>query len=308
MESRVVTGGSARQKQICGVVPVLAAPLTTDLCVDETMLDREIGWLVDSGARWLAIGFGSEIGSLDPQEARRLERCTAAARGAARVVGNVGQASTVSSTLRRLDLAVDAGADAVMLHPTDERGRGSGAVAAEIASIAAVSPVPLVVQDAPQHTGVNLTVEDLGVLAGCDGIAALKIEPPDAVAKIRAVSERRTMMSAPILAGRGAVQLHREVRAGAEGTMPGAGLFPEIARVFRFSIEGKWQQAVGEWSRLAPLMLIGERSFKDFVQLQKTILTSRGVFQNDLISEAMGSRDAGMSYEVECLLDAIEVW
>lgn len=84
--------------------------------------------------------------------------------------------------------------------------------------------------------------------------------------------------------------------------MPGAGFVPELQELLRAACAGHRPEAVSWWVRLAPLMLLGKRSFATFVQLQKLLLVHRGVLANDLISPELGAHDAGLEAELSEIL------
>ncbi|MEA5118337.1 MAG: dihydrodipicolinate synthase family protein [Propionicimonas sp.] len=300
-----MSGTTGTADRLAGVIPVLATAFRPDSAVDFDAVEREVDELVEAGAGWLALGYGSEIHCLADEDAAGLSRHVAtAAGGRARLLGNVEAASEPGQTLVSIEKAAGLGATAVMLRPSPAQGGTSRAVGDALAGIASAAAVPIVVQDAPQHTGVDLDVSDLAELAAAPGVAGLKIEPPDAAAKIALVKCRLLPGAAPLVAGRGAVDLIREVAAGAEATMPGAGLALSLVSLFRAAERGDRAGAVRSWARLAPLMLLGERNFATFVQLQKTLLARRGVFADDRISPQLGRYDPGLAAEVDDLAAA----
>lgn len=293
-----------RSERFFGVIPVLATPFTTEFEVDLPALDRELEHLQGAGVTWVALGFGSEVHLLADDAIAALTRHVALADPQRlRLIGNVEATGDAQATLQRIEAAARLGSAAIILRPTPAQGNDSATVTASLTATAAASPLPLVIQDAPQHTGVTLSAEDLAALAGHERIAGLKIEPPEGPAKIAGVTKLLGPAAPPIIAGHGAVDLMKDLDAGAEATMPGAGFVPELQQLFHDSRAGRREAATRWWTRLAPLMLLGKRSFATFVQLQKLLLVYRDVLPNDLIAPTLGAYDPQLEREVAAILD-----
>ncbi|UNX54298.1 dihydrodipicolinate synthase family protein [Georgenia sp. TF02-10] len=295
---------SPRTHPIEGVIPILVTPFRPDGAIDHDGVLAEVDHLLGTGITWVGLGFGSEVDTMSEQEVGELTASVREALGdRGSLIGNVEMAEHHAETCRRIQAMVQAGADAVLLRPIRLDDASEGRQFEMISAAARDCTIDVVVQDAPQHNGVDLTPATLArLLTEVAGVAAVKVEPAAAAVKIGQV--RAALAGAPgsIIGGRGGSDLVHELLRGGTGTMPGAA-FPELfGQVLAGVASGDVEAALQSWARLLPFAAVGNRDFTTFLWLNKHVLVRQGVLQRTDVRHH-GPVDAELRREVDRLLD-----
>jgi len=286
-----------------GVIPVLSMPFDDDEGIAVESLEREIDFLVDAGADTVAVGFGSEIIRLTDRELDQVTRSIVErAAGRAGVIAAV-RAGSARAGAERAAAAAACGADAIMAAPPLGTAGEEQAVGF-YGALAAAAGLPIVVQDAPAASGVDLAPAWLErIVNEVEGIAALKVEPVPSAAKISAVCER-IGARVPILGGGGGLDFLHELRRGASGTMPGAALPELFLRVHRLHRDGDDDGAARCFQALLPVTAMSLRSPDTFLFVQKEILRRRGVLRSARLRAPGARPDRRVEEELDALLQA----
>jgi 2-keto-3-deoxy-L-arabinonate dehydratase len=282
-----------------GIVPVVSMPFREDDSLDLDALAAEVELLVAADVDGVALGLASEVLRLTDDERDAALAVTAdAAAGRVPVVASVTAGSTHAALLRA-EAALARGADALMVTPPP------GPLAAVRDHYAAIG-APLVVQDAPGMTAVEMPVELLAELAGSvEQVVAVKIEAQPAAPKISALVERVGEACA-VLGGAGGVDFARELARGAAGTLPGSGLPELFVRVWRLHLAGDSAAAAALFERHLSLLTLAVRSPDAFVFVQKEILRRRGVLASARLRAPCEAPDAAFLAELDAALVVTE--
>jgi 2-keto-3-deoxy-L-arabinonate dehydratase len=141
-----------------GCIPILVTPFADDGALDLDSLRREIDWVVAEGALGVAcLAIASEGYKLTEGERDEVVQTT---------VGHVaGRVPVVASAdgpgeepaIDRARRAAACGADALMVLPPYFVKPGPDALVAYYGRIAEAAQIPIMLQDAPQLTGVPMT-------------------------------------------------------------------------------------------------------------------------------------------------------
>lgn len=289
-----------------GTIPILVTPFDPGDGIDEAQLAAELQHLERVGVRWVGIGYGSEVHRLDEGEVADLVACAVDCTGGRLgVVGNaeVTGARAGVTAVRRM---ADAGAHAAMVRLSGLAGVAAAEIRALVAQVAADGGLPLVVQDAPQHTGLQLSPELLAeLLTEVPGVAAVKVEPAAPAPKISAVVAALGGRPGTILGGLGGVDVVHELERGAAGTMPGPA-FPEVFAQLQSLVEdGDGAAARRLLARVLPFIVLGNRSFESFLVIQKHLLRRRGVLGEPRLRPPHAPVDPGLVAEVDELATAL---
>jgi len=283
-----------------GVCAVLEAPLTEDEELDGPSFDRLLDRVLTSGVDGVMLpGFATEHGRLSEAERDRLVRAALErTRGDDRVVGVV----SVSEQSTRLavaaaERAVALGADALNILPPSWLGPPLPAVRAHVATVlAAVDPLPVVVQLAPAQTGAALSADDLRELAGAHGnLAGAKVEavPPGSV-----VSDLVGASPAiPVLTGYGGMFVVDGWMRGASGVQPGCSHVEVHVAIWRALEEGRIADATRLHSRLLPYLSVWMQHVDTIVAAEKRISARRGWIATDVCrapSRRLDARDLSL--------------
>lgn len=158
-----------------GYWPACPTPFTADGALDEVALARTVELYVRHGVHGILVnGTTGEWWAQTPSERRRVvEVAVRAADGAVPVVAGVSSYVPAES-IGLAEAAGGAGADGVLstvppyVHPTDEEAVGW------FATLAAGSPLPLMVYNWPRGAGVDLSLPVLARIAAIDNVVAVK--------------------------------------------------------------------------------------------------------------------------------------
>jgi dihydrodipicolinate synthase/N-acetylneuraminate lyase len=291
------------------VIPILVTPFADDGSVDLAQLDAQIEFLVDAGVGWVGFGFGSESPRLAEEELEQaMARAVLSAAGRLGVVGNAGMTSVAggAEAVRRVRRA---GAQLAMLRPSGLEGVAEDELFETVAAVAEGGGLPLVVQDAPQNTGVQMSPRFLArLLREVPGVAAVKVEPPGPAPKMEQIVEELSGAPGTIIGGAGGLDYLHELERGAVGTMPGPA-YPEVFRaVESLHAAGDRREAFRIFSRATPLMTLCNRNMETFLYVQKHVLVRRGVLQTTHLRRPHRPLDRRLSAEVDELLEVLGIF
>src|SRR5688500_10931098 len=141
-----------------GCLPVLVTPFTHDGSLDLASLKREIDWVIAEGTNGVAcVAIASEGYKLTEDERDAVIQTTVR-----HVAGRVPVVASADGpgeepAVARAERAARLGADALMVLPPYFVKPGSDALVAYYARVAAESGIPVMLQDAPQLTGVQMS-------------------------------------------------------------------------------------------------------------------------------------------------------
>lgn len=216
-----------------GVFVIAATPFAEDGAPDEASTDRMVDFYLDAGVTGMTIlGIMGEAPKMAPDEGMAFAR-RVLERVDGRVPVVVGVSGPGLDNMARLAGSVmEVGAAGVMVAPMP--GLGTEAkVRGYFAQVCAAlgADVPVCLQDYPQTTGVQMSVETiLGLTTAHPQIVMLKHEDWPGLTKLSRVrAETRTgeVPRLSILTGNSALFLPQEMRRGADGAMTGFA-YPEM--------------------------------------------------------------------------------
>lgn len=290
-----------------GVVPILMTPVLEDGEIAWDDLRREVEFLIAQGVSAYGFGFGSEVFRLTEAELdAALEIVVRQTAGRAQVIANV-QAGSTRAAVERAHAARAIGADAVMIPPPAFSAPDPQALFHHYETVARTVGIPIVVQDAPGMSGIELAPELLLRLGHeIEQVVALKVEAEPSAPKIGRIV-RGLDSDVAVLGGGAGLDLLHELRRGAHGTMPGAALADAFLRVWRLHREERRKEARREFDRLLPLLVLGTRSLDTFLFVEKEILRRRGVFSTARLRLPAQPPEAELGAELDRLLDALDV-
>jgi dihydrodipicolinate synthase/N-acetylneuraminate lyase len=293
---------------LVGVIPILVTPFTREGEVDLNALGREIDFLIEAGVSWAGFGFGSEVDRLSGNELSTVvEGALASAAGRLGIFGNIEMRS-VAGGVEQARRATAAGVELALVRPGRLAGVPEPALFDAFAAVAEHGGLSIIVQDAPQNTGVDLAPSTLArLLTEVPGVAALKIEPANSVRKIGMVVRALGGADGKVIGGAGGLEYVHELSRGACGTMPGPA-YPELfAAVTRLHAKGERQKAHELLARAMPLMVLAKRDMDTFLVTQKHVLVRRGVLENLYLRQPHTDIDPRLRGEIDELLDALSL-
>ncbi len=298
-------------KPVHGLVPIVATPFDERGELDEESLRREVEYLVQAGVDGITMfGVAGEFYAITDEERERGVRVAVEqARGRVTVIAGTGHTGTeVAALLSARAAAV--GADAVMVIMPFFIKPDSSGVRAYCAAVAKAAGIPVMIQDQPHTTGVNLPVPLLLQIAEETPLARVfKIETPAPLAKlaelIRLGQERGLGLT--VLGGLAGVHIPEEIAAGSQGTMP-ASLMPEVyAAIWRAFQAGDTPLGHRLFQRYFPLIRLTNQPGLG-PRMVKLLLQRAGIIQSAYVRGPAPSLDPATERALFEAADALDLW
>lgn len=276
-----------------GLIPVLATPFHPDGELDLPSLHRLMEFQAASGSDGVAVfGFASEGFALTANE--RVQILRAVSAYALPVVAGVG-ATAVRDAVEQTQAAQAHGANAAMVLPPYMVKPSPAQIVDFFGEVAQKGGLPVMVQDAPGPTGVNMPVPLITELSKLDGVESVKVETQPTAPKVGAVVDA-TAADFLVLGGQNALFVLEEYARGAVGTMP-ACEFPDLlAPVLRSGSRA-------EFNRLLPLIRFGLQPGIAW-SIHKHVLVRRGIIASATVRPpAVDSDPASLAWLDDLLRD-----
>jgi 4-hydroxy-tetrahydrodipicolinate synthase len=291
-----------------GVFHILATPFRDDGALDTEGLPRLVECALATGITGFTIlGIAGEAHRLTDEERRRVvETVVKEVRGRVPVTVGVSAAGThLATAFARM--AREHGADALMVAPPTGL-KNLDTVAEHYRIVAAATGLPIVLQDEPVTTQVNMPAPFIAqVCADLPAIEAVKLEEPPTLPKItrlRALFGSRVA----IFGGLGGVYFFEELSRGADGAMTGFP-YPEALRAIREHFgAGRRDEARALFYRWLPLIRYESQPGATpgtAVGIRKEILRRRGWIASALVRPPAPALDAGTHAELTEILAAV---
>jgi 2-keto-3-deoxy-L-arabinonate dehydratase len=296
---------SSLENKLSGVLSVICTPFDDSGDVDKEsinrLVDHQLAWGVDG---IVVFGLAGELYKLTDDD-RRQVLSTVFKRVGSTVPVVVGTEHTgTEGAIARSREAADMGASALMLYPpTFVKPDGEGVVDYFV-SVGTSVELPIIVQDAPQWTGVPLSVELLTkIVSDSPNVRLVKVEAPPASAKIRALRRR----GFDVIGGFGALHLIEDLRAGVQAIMPGCALPGLYRDLWSSHQHGNFEQLWGDFARVLPLLSFQMSSLDVFVAVQKQLLHQMGVLSSAAMRRPGAQLDSESLKWLDEIVDRTEV-
>lgn len=264
--------------ELRGCVPVLVTPFTDDGALDLQSLRREIDWVIAEGASGVAcLAIASEGYKLTEAERDEIIQT---------VVGHVaGRVPVVASAdgpgeepaIDRARRAARLGADVLMVLPPYFVKPGPEALVSYYGRVAETAGIPVMIQDAPQLTGVAMSPALWAIMA--EASQHIRYVKAEGMPQGATVSETRRLLGdrLGIFCGWGGLSLLDALERGAIGNMPAANVTRFFAEVQRLWEDGDREAAERLFDAGAPFVLWTMQSIDHSVTSAKEELRRRGV-------------------------------
>ncbi|MDF2926777.1 MAG: hypothetical protein K0R57_5691 [Paenibacillaceae bacterium] len=246
------------QSKFAGVFPILATPFTDSGEVDESSLRELVRFQLAAGVDGIALfGMASEMYTLLEGE-RSLIAGIVAEEVNGRVPLVFGSGHTgIEGAVQLSKNAQNQGADALMVLPPYMAKPDGARLYDYFAAVARAVDIEIMIQDAPNASGVAISVPLLARLSKeFPNITMVKVEAPPTTVKITEVLEQ-TEGRLTVFGGMNAMYFYEELLRGAAGTMP-ACEFPEVCvKIYQAFKQGDTDQARQIFYQYLPFIRIG---------------------------------------------------
>jgi 2-keto-3-deoxy-L-arabinonate dehydratase len=293
----------ARRPTLEGIVPILSMPFDDEDRIDDQGLVDQVDFLLAFPVAGIGIGFGSEIFRLtDEERDRSVEIVAKTIAGRCPLMVGVG-ANSIQAVRQRAVAAARAGANLLMVTPPGFVQPSAGQLVEYFGEVRRATGLPLVIQDAPALTGVNMPPELLAAVAdGVENVVALKLESQPSALKVESVV-KLVPENIVVLGGAGGIDFYHELERGARGSAPSAALPELFVSVWRLYNAGDAAGARTLFNRYLPILSLGSRSLDTFLHLQKEILRRRGILRSARLRQPSERPDPVLMTELDQLWD-----
>ena len=284
-----------------GVWNIVPTPFLPDGALDTASIPGLVRFVRATGVDGLTIlGVLGEAGRLgDAERSAVLAAALEAADGTIPVCVGVSHAATDRAIAFARE-AQDAGAHSVMLAPPPLARPTDAALRRHYLAVAAAVDLPVVVQDHPASSGVQMSVEFMAALAAeAPSCRVIKLEeeptPPKAGRLVAASPELI------VLGGLGGEMVLEELGRGSHGTMTGFG-FPEVL----VAVVGRWRSgdrvgAAAVFDRYATLVRFENQALLN-LPIRKLVYQRRGAIAHATVRAPGMPPDAGTVADLEDVL------
>jgi 2-keto-3-deoxy-L-arabinonate dehydratase len=268
----------AHREPLHGCIPILVTPFADDGSLDLESLEREIDWVLAEGASGVAcVAIASEGYKLTESE-----RDAVIAASVRRVDGRVPVVASADGpgeepAIARARRAAALGADVLMVLPSYFVKPGPDAITSYYARIADASGLPIMLQDAPQLTGVSMAPALWARIA--EATAGLRYIKAEGTPQGPTISEALRLCGdrVGVFCGWGGLSLLDALERGAIGNMPAPNFtrfFSDVQRVWE---TGDRKHAEQLFDRGVPFVMWSMQSIDHSVTAAKVELHRRGV-------------------------------
>ena len=265
-----------------GVWSIVATPFTPDGEVDYESIETQIHELAAGGCHGVILfGYAGEFYKLTDGERGEIFRVSATAADDADVplMASITAQST-KVAVDRAKAAVHTGVDGLMLLPPFVTNPSDAGVREHIEAVGRAVSVPVLVQYAPDNTGVPVspdTFADISELV--PNVDSYKIECTPPGGYISDLLER-TDGDVDVLVGSAGQWMLDVFDRGAVGVIPGGGLHEHYLQIHDHLSSGEMELATELHSELVPLLNHIGQSMEMFIHYEKRMLADRGLIEH----------------------------
>ncbi|MBP2550951.1 4-hydroxy-tetrahydrodipicolinate synthase [Neorhizobium galegae] len=292
-----------------GVYIIAVTPFHDNGAIDTASVDRMVDFYLDKGADGLTIlGMMGEAPKLTQQESIDVTRQVIARAAGKPVV--VGVSAPGLAAIGELTKAVmDLGAAGVMVAPTAALRTDDQILGYYRNVVATIGPdVPLVLQDFPLATGVQISTRTIGaIIEALPSMVMLKHEDWPGLDKISDLrdAEAAGRRRISILCGNGGVFLPEEMARGADGAMTGFAYPEMMVDVVRLTNAGDMARAQDLFDAYLPLARFEQQPGLGLA-VRKYVLAKRGAIASQAQRRPGASLGAKAVAEVDNLMARLD--
>ena len=286
-------------------IPILCTPFHADESVDADSLRAQIDWVLAEGASGVAtLALASEGYKLTERERDAVAAIVVEhVAGRAPVVVSADGSGTAIA-VDRAKRAQAIGADALMVLPPYLVKPGPAGLADYYLRVASAVAIPIMIQDAPQLTGVAMSPAlwvDLARQA--ENIAYIKAEGTPQGATMSATLEQ-SGGRLRVFCGWGGLGIIDALERGATGSMPAANFTRAFASIHAAWDAGDRDQANILLDATLPYSVWAMQSLDHSVTTAKRELMRRGIFASDRLRPPAVPLDAIALAQLDRWIDA----
>lgn len=288
-----------------GCIPIIVTPFNADGSLDLGSLEREVEYVIGEGASGVAaLALASEGYKLTEHERDEVARTvvSAAAKRVHVVISADGSGTAVA--VERAARMARHGADALMVLPPAFIKPDQAGLIDYYTSVAAAAGLPIIIQDAPQLTGVSMTAQLWATLADrAPEIQYVKAEgTPQGPTLTAAMEQSGGKLS--VFCGWGGLGMLDAMERGAAGSMPAPNftrLYTDIQRLWE---RGDIAMATDKFNAALPFLLWSMQTLDYSVITAKTALHRLGVLADTTLRQPAATLDPVLAGQLDRFIAA----
>ena len=253
-----------------GVIPILPTPFLKDGKLDLNSIRVMVTKLMDYGVSgFTVLGVLGEANRLDWEEKKAVVMAAVdAVNGRLPICVGASEPGT-DLTLRLCKAAEEWGASALMIAPAV---KDTAATMELYQSVADEVSLPIVLQDHPASTGVDLDLDFiLRILSEVNAVRCIKMEAPPTWKRISYITNSCGSWDGTILGGLGGVYGHLELNAGSCGFMTGFSFLEVLREMWSATVDSDLGHMLQLYQRYSP-----HKSFGVYCPAGRTDILSAG--------------------------------
>ncbi len=265
---------------IKGIVPIIATPFLENGDIDYESLRKELQYMKTIGCNGATLfGIAGEYYKLTDSECEEMIQVTVdeCKRINLPCVISCTPHSTYAA-IQRAKIIENKGADCMMLLPPFFLKPSGKELMDHIKAVASSVNIPVMLQYAPEQTGVPITPQALAGLAkACPNMSYFKIECKPAGPYITTLLNETNGMDLKIFAGNAGYQMIETFDRGAIGAMPGCSMSELYIKIYQAYIAGNKKEAIDYHEKLLPILNHIRQNVDMIIHYEKEILYRRGI-------------------------------
>lgn len=288
-----------------GIIPIVAATFTSSGLLDEDSFQALVRHLMGTGASGLTLfGLVTEFYKLtDAEKARLQSLLLAETTGRSAVAGVISITDhSWETAVPRAQAAEAEGADALMLLPPFFLAPSEAAILDHIRRVVSAVRLPVIVQYAPNQTGVRLPPElFVRLRETLPNLNYVKVEtqpPGPYVAELLRQSNGKLQA----LVGYAGVQMPDALTRGAAGIQPGCSFTEVYVKLHRDFQAGNMPRMLEWHQRLLPYIGYWMQGIELIIAAEKRILRRRGLIASDYCRHPGYTLDPREEAQIEAFL------
>jgi 4-hydroxy-tetrahydrodipicolinate synthase len=280
-------------------------PLDRDDSLDETVFRRQVDFAIGAGAVAVcAPGFATEFYKLSEKEKFRVaELVVEQTSGRVPVFVSPGCGST-HATIEFSRFAEAIGAQGLMVAAPKWCVLGVRELTLFFEAVCRAVTIPVMLQDADFYGGGLPPKLFVDLAERCPNFLFAKLEnmlPESKCVEIIRLSGAKLQ----VLYGLGGVAMIDGLEHGATGIMPGPALLEVYVRVFQLWGSNRKEEAKALFYKLQPYLVFALQHLELAIQMEKGVLTRRGILPSDRVREPTLHLDTAYQGEMEGLMETM---
>ena len=262
-----------------GIYPVLSLPFTEKKDIDYGSLTRLINFCYENGARGIvAFAVAGEFYKITDEESKEIIKAIINEnKKRMHFIVSVGKLST-ETTIEFAQFCNGLDVDGLMIFPPYFLPVSKRSLFDHYLNVAKSVDLPIIIQDAPQNSGVEMNIDFYLKLAeSANNIRHAKIEAPFSGPKMESIISD-TGGKIKIIDGWGGSHFYEHLLRGARGLMPGCTLVKALADIFNEFKDNKKEEALDLHTKILPLINLECQGLGEyFIVCEKIMLKHLGV-------------------------------